>query len=809
MTGGPPRLTLRDMKTLSRLTFLLALTSVGFSSFFSIAFADSSSENGQYLPPAVVQKEESKIAAQNDDMAAIVLKVKNDYRGPLTPAQLHSYKQYIASREALRDDIRKYLPNIDYSQPNQSHNELIQAFNEHPDLRQALNVFGRESALNLEKIQKTPETGMPFLSAIINADGFGRDILKNFAPGGSQSSVAPTAADHLLQGQLALSSGDNKAALKDAKAAAKMDPQNASAQTLLAEAAFKTGDYPQAASAAQEILQKNPKDKVAMAIYGLSEGRNPRVDETPNSSAQNSLSPSPTNGSLGALASGANNSRSSSQNLSQASSAQAMPAPLDAHLAFQMGNYRDALAEANSVLKENPANLAAALLAAQSYAGMGDYGAALRQVQAGLKTSPNNSKLLNLRSQLLSRQGHYHQGLAASDIVLEGNPKNAEGYYSRAMALAGLGDKKGVVESLKQAAELDLKYQSLAEKAANLPLNSDLRLLFNQTKQEFNPIPKALGFHGGMILGLILLSLSGLLLLKRRNSGSAMETQSPLPESEGKTRILSANLIAGQYQITRRIGSGGMGLVYEGTDVNLGRRVAIKHLREDLQRNPQEKERFLSEARLVASLDHPNILRIYSIAEEKEEVYLIFEFIEGKTLDEWTQGRKINLSQALQVYKTVAQALDYAHAKGIIHRDMKPSNIMIGNNGVVHVMDFGVARIAKDPSLTSQMTRTIVGTPAYMAPETQDGFISKESDIYGLAVCVYESLTGQLPFSATPSGTVSKIKRVYPLISSFGFPKAMDLIFNRAFDPNPNLRFKSAREFMLEMEKFPGVALPA
>ena len=797
------------MKTLSRLAFLLALSALGYSSFFSSAFADSSSENGQYLPPAVVQKEESKIAAQNDDMAPIVLKVKNDYQGPLTPNQLESYKQYVASREALRDIIRKYVPNINYGDPSQDHPAINEAYKQHRDLRQAFDVFRREGVRNLEAIQNTPKTGMPFLSAIIHADGFGRDILKTFAPGGSQSQAPASAADHLLQGQLALSSGDNKAALKDAKAAAKMDPQNPSAQTLLAEAAFKTGDYPEAASAAQEILQKNPKDKTAMAIYGLSEGRNPRVDETSNSSAQDSSLPSLSNASLAAQASGGINSNPSSQNLSGSSSERAMPAPLDAHLAFQMGNYRDALAEANSALKENPANLSADILAAQSYAGMGDYGSALKRVRAGLKTAPNNSKLLNLRSQLLSRQGHYHQALAASDIVLEGNPQNAEGYYSRAMALAGLGDKKGVVESLKEAAGLDLKYQRLAEKAASLPLNSDLRLLFSQTKQELNPIPKALGFHWEMILGLILLSLSGLFLLKRRNSGSAMGAQSPLPASEGRTVILSENRIAGQYQITRRIGSGGMGLVYEGTDVNLGRRVAIKHLREDLQRNPQEKERFLSEARLVASLDHPNILRIYSIAEEKGEIYLIFEFIEGKTLDEWTQGRKINLPQALQVYKAVAQALDYAHAKGVIHRDLKPSNIMIGNNGVVHVMDFGVARLSKDPSLTSQMTRTIVGTPAYMAPETQDGFISKESDIYGLAVCVYESLTGQLPFTATPTGTVNKIKRVYPLLSSFGFPKAVDLVFNRAFDPNPNLRFKSAREFISEMEKFSGVGLPA
>ena len=803
------RPTLKGMrkKYFFKLFFLALLES---STIFSIASADSDSDSGQLLSPKAVQKEESKIAAKNDDMAPIVLKVKNGYQGPLTPGQLQSFDGYIHSREALRDRIRKYIPNIDFSQPNQAHPEIWQAFNDHPDLRQALDVFGREGARNLEAIQKTPKTGDPFLSAIVRADGFGRDIMKSFAPGGSQSPAAPTAADYLLQGQLASSSGDNKAALKDAKAATKMDPQNASAQTLLAQAAFQTGNYPEAASAAQEVLQNHPKDKTAMAIYGLSEGRNPRTNEPSAANpVQNSGAPAQSNSYNTVQNAASAASSSPSQQAATALSANS----LDANSAFHMGDYRDALAGADRALKANPADVAANILASEAYGGMGDYGNALKMVNAGLRNSAHNSKLLNLRSQFLSRQGHYHEALAASNVALEGNAQSAEGYYSRAMALAGLGDKHGAIDSLKQAAELDLKYEKLAEKAASLPLNSDLMLLFKGANENGTPQQRslgiswaatALGARGKMILGIVLLVLAGALLLGRKNSSFRAEPTS-FPASEGKTRILSANLIAGQYQITRRIGSGGMGLVYEGKDVNLGRRVAIKHLREDLQRNPQEKERFLSEARLVASLDHPNILRIYSIAEEKGEIYLIFEFIEGKTLDEWTQGRKLSLSQVFQVFKPVAQALDYAHAKGIIHRDVKPSNIMIGNNGIVHVMDFGVARVANTQA--SQMTRTIVGTPAYMAPETQDGFVSRESDIYGLAVCVYESLAGQLPFTATPTGSVNKIKRVYPLISSFGLPQGLDSVFNRALDPNPNSRFKSAREFILEMEKFSGIKL--
>ncbi len=809
MTARPSRFTLKDMRAKYLLGAFL-LTALELTTLSSFTFADSGSDSNQYLPPLVVQKEEMKIAAKNDDMAPIVLQVKNDYHGPLTPGQLHSFDQYVASREAIRDSIRKYIPNIDFSHPNQDHPEIAQAAQQHPDLYQKMMVFGRESARNLEAIQQNPKTGDPFLSAIIKADGYGKAFIKSFAPGGAYSSVAPTPADYLLQGRIASSSGDNKAALKDAKAATKMDPQNASAQTLLAQAAFQTGNYPEAASAAQEVLQNHPKDKTALAIYGLSQGRNPRVDESlPSNAAPSSSVLFQSNSYSGAQS-------ASSKASSSPSLASALPSsvPLDANLAFHMGNYRDALAGADEALKANPSDLAANLLAAQAYAGMGDYGNALSRVNAGLKVSPRNTQLLNLRSQYLSRQGRYRKALAASNVALEGNPQNAEGYYSRAMALAGVGDRNGVIDSLKRAAELDLKYQKLAEKAANLPANSDLRLLFNSPGKKGHSklsllalswIPE-LNTRGKMILGIILLSLSGFMFLGGKKTLTRAKPEMPLPESEGKTRILSANRIAGQYQITRRIGSGGMGLVYEGADVNLGRKVAIKHLREDLAGNPQEKARFLSEARLVASLDHPNILRIYSIAEEKEEVYLVFEFIEGKTLEEWTQRRKLSLPQVFQVFKPVAQALDYAHSKGIIHRDMKPSNIMIGNNGVVHVMDFGVAREAKDPSMTSQMTRTIVGTPAYMAPETQDGFVSRESDIYGLAVCVYESLSGQLPFTATPSGTVNKIKRVYPPISSFGLPQGLDPVFNRAFDPNPNSRFKSAREFMSELEKTAGVA---
>jgi len=258
-------------------------------------------------------------------------------------------------------------------------------------------------------------------------------------------------------------------------------------------------------------------------------------------------------------------------------------------------------------------------------------------------------------------------------------------------------------------------------------------------------------------------------------------------------------LIRGQYEVAREIGAGGMGRVYEGTDRSLNRRVAIKKMRDELRADPRERARFVSEAKTVAALHHPSIVDIYAIAEEGPDVYLIFEYVDGKTVHELVhEVGRLEPAAAAGIVRAAAEALEFAHARGVIHRDMKPSNVMVDSAGRVKVMDFGIARAAKDALSRYSVTNTVVGTPPYMAPEQEQGQVRRESDVYALAICAYEMLSGDLPFAGTGSGMMlNKINRVFEPLSRRvpGLPSALDAVFARALDPNPDKRWRTPREF--------------
>src|SRR5688572_10945609 len=213
------------------------------------------------------------------------------------------------------------------------------------------------------------------------------------------------------------------------------------------------------------------------------------------------------------------------------------------------------------------------------------------------------------------------------------------------------------------------------------------------------------------------------------------------------------------YEITSHLGSGGMGDVYQATDSKLGRSVAIKFLPEAFSHDNERVARFEREARVLASLNHPNIAAIYGLEESLERKFLVMELVDGETLAERIKRGPIPIDECLGIAKQICEALEAAHEKGIIHRDLKPANVKITPDGKVKVLDFGLAKafevetsnvqLSNSPTLSMAATNAgvILGTAAYMSPEQAKGrTVDKRTDIFAFGCVLYEMLTGQRTF---------------------------------------------------------------
>lgn len=203
----------------------------------------------------------------------------------------------------------------------------------------------------------------------------------------------------------------------------------------------------------------------------------------------------------------------------------------------------------------------------------------------------------------------------------------------------------------------------------------------------------------------------------------------------------------GRYEIIKEVGKGAMGVVYQAHDPQIDRMVALKVLRRDRVTSEDLVKRFLKEAKAIGRLSHPNIVTVYDVGHDHDTIYIAMEFLEGTPLNQMiTQGR-LGLENIVDLGVQMAEAVDYAHQKGIVHRDVKPTNIIVTSNGQVKITDFGIARI-EDPTAPQQtQAGEILGTPVYMSPEQVMGkTVDGRSDLYSLGVILYELATGKRPF---------------------------------------------------------------
>lgn len=257
------------------------------------------------------------------------------------------------------------------------------------------------------------------------------------------------------------------------------------------------------------------------------------------------------------------------------------------------------------------------------------------------------------------------------------------------------------------------------------------------------------------------------------------------------------NLVGGKYALISVIGEGGMGTVYAAHDRALDRKVAIKKMRPEFRDLPRERTRFLQEARNVARVQNPYVVAIHEILEVEGEIFLVFDFVEGKTLAQILDERgKLALDKCKAVFRYVCQAVDCAHRLGVLHRDIKSGNIIIGRDGFARVMDFGLARAAKD-TISKSRAGEISGTPAYMAPEEHLGNSGKAADIFSMGVMLYEMLLGELPFTG-PDYLAQKERRLYAPASTKdpSLPKSVDGFFAAALEPDPAKRIQTVADFL-------------
>ncbi len=266
-------------------------------------------------------------------------------------------------------------------------------------------------------------------------------------------------------------------------------------------------------------------------------------------------------------------------------------------------------------------------------------------------------------------------------------------------------------------------------------------------------------------------------------------------------------LLDNRYEILERIGTGGMAVVFKGRDHRLNRLVAIKILKDDLAKDAEFRRRFHDESQAVAMLSHPNIMAVYDVSRSEQVEYIVMELIDGITLKQYMQrkGGPLSWKESLHFITQIMKALSHAHGRGIIHRDIKPQNIMVLRDGSIKVTDFGIARLAS--AAQSTLTQEALGSVHDISPEQARGSrIDGRSDIYSAGVVLYEMLTGRLPFEGdTPVSVAIQHINSIPLPPrelNPDIPEALEAITMKAMAPKVENRYRNADDMLYDLEEF-------
>ena len=273
--------------------------------------------------------------------------------------------------------------------------------------------------------------------------------------------------------------------------------------------------------------------------------------------------------------------------------------------------------------------------------------------------------------------------------------------------------------------------------------------------------------------------------------------------------MLESGSRLGNYQIEALLGQGGMGVVYEAVQLSLSRRVALKVIAPELSRNERFQERFRREGRSQAALDHPNVVTVHDFGETDGHLYISMQLIRGPSLKELIHRGELDLGRVQRILRPIADALDTAHEDGMVHRDFKPQNILVGSRDHSYLADFGLTQALGEPGLTR--TGQFVGTLDYIAPEQIHGKpATRRSDVYAFGAVLFECLTGRVPYPRESDAATlfAHVSEPLPRVSELrpGAPPTIDDVLNHALAKNPDERLATATAVMDELEQAIGGA---